>query len=209
MSSPAAPTRPPAPKRSWVTPVAGFTLVLTIVGGLAVREIYRQPANAVPPSVVGTQVTTTSPVPSPGSAAPSQLVLLTADAGSYDYQLSGETLKDLLNDYFDSINRGNYNEWASVVTANLQGEHPRSDWLNQYHTVEDSDVIVYRVDEAPQGGGLRVLLAFTSRQDPAYAPPDFQYGCIRWQTVYSLTQERGHWRIDTTTAGRTPLMQKC
>jgi hypothetical protein len=187
-----------------VLPVAGFVAVLTLVGGLAARNFYRQPSTSAP--VVTAPRITTSLAPSSAGSLPST-VRITGDAAAF--QLSGPTpLLTLLQSYFDSINNLNYEEWVSVVTTNLQQEHPEEQWRKSYHTSEDGNVVVYRVDEAPQGG-LRVLLTFTSKQNSTDAPPSLPVGCINWQVVWSLTQEHGSWKIDTTTAGRTPQMEQC
>ena len=193
------------PRYWWLAPVLAAVMLFTGLGGFAAHMIYHGgrsfgDANAQP-----------SETPSPSSSAtraegagPSE-VALTADAENYPL---GPAVRKLLQNYFNAINDKNFSQWVSVVTANRQRQTSRSAWLQDYRSTTDGNIVVYRIEQAPDNG-LRVLLDFTSTQDVSDAPKDLPSGCIQWQVVYPLAYENGAWKLDFAVSSASPQRQVC
>ncbi len=176
----------------------GVVLVLTAVGGLVARSIYQPAASAGTPPVTAAPPPTSAPtsgqpVKQPGSPR----VQLSADAAASPY---GQTIENLLQVYFDSINDHNYQEWESVATPALIGENSLEKWQNGYRTTQDGSMYVYRIN-ASSGGQLRVLITFTSTQNVAQAPWFAKFSCINWSQVLPIVNMNGGWRIDVNPSG--------
>jgi hypothetical protein len=194
----------PPPSRRWLLPVLGLVVIVAAGGGLTARSLYRQPPQPQTTAQVVLPPVTTVTVES--STAPDwDKVKLTTDAS--EYPLSNQ-IQPVLQNYFDGINEKDYDKWRSSVTQSKAAEQPKSVWQAAYQTVQDGDIIVYRIDLA-QGGSLRVLLTFTSTQDVTEAPKDFQHACIHWQVVWALDLEHGQWKLDINAAGTTPGRTPC
>lgn len=192
--------------RPWIGPVIGVVLVLTAVGGLVARSVYKPGTNAsaAPPAAAPPttdQTTSGAPVKQPGSPQ----VLLSADAAQGPY---GGAMHTLLQAYFDAINDHAYVEWESTVTPTFIAANPQGTWENAYKTVQDGSMYIYRIDSAP-GGALRVLITFTSIQDVDKAPSGAKFGCINWQSVLSMISTKSGWKIDNNSAGGHPISTEC
>lgn len=200
-----------APKRPWywwLAPVLGAVVLFTGAGGLLARAVYQgadqSGGSGNPGSLPTVLPASSSAVPAAQEPGPST-VRMTDDAANYPL---GSEVRNLLQTYFDSINGGRYDEWLSVVSSARQEGEPRQVWRDDYRTTRDGAIVVYRIEQAPEGG-LRVLLAFTSVQTVANAPPDLPSPCIHWQVVYPLTMELGSWKLDVGITSANPQRQPC
>ena len=197
------PAPPTAPARQrWLVPVLVAVVALTVGGGLLVRELYRQPEStdrqvvaALPPE------TSLRPDQQPGP----RTVELTADAVAHP---EDEPVRALLQTYFDAINDRSYDRWKTTVTTDRVRAKSQSEWLAEYRSTQDGSIIVYRIESTPQNG-LQVLLAFTSTQNVADAPPNLPEACIRWRLALPVVREGGQWKVDTVPSGTVPESAKC
>lgn len=180
------------PWLKWGVPLAIVVLVAAALSGLAGRSFYEDGnASAAPPD--GASPSGTEPVTPP--AQPGSIVL-TEDASEHP---DHETVRWVLQTHFDAINFHRYDTWKTTVVAAKQAELPEEKWKREYASTRDSDIVVHRI-ESGADDSLRVLLTFTSRQDPEDSP-DGLSPCVRWRVVYPLVQESGGMRLDT---GRLP-----
>jgi hypothetical protein len=182
-------------------PAVIVVLSMTIGGGLLARELYR-------PQVAERDVM--AALPASSSLPPAQepgpaTVELTADAAVHP---QNETVRTLLQAYFDAINKRDYMLWASSVSAERRQSRTRNQWLNDYNSTKDGSILVHRI-ETPAPGQLRVLVGFTSTQDLSDAPVGLQVGCIHWRLTLPVVLEDARWRIDAVFSGTTPEREKC
>lgn len=191
--------RPPVVRPGWLIPVVIVVVAAAVAGGIAARGLYREDA-----------VSAAAPIALPGAGtggAPpgSSTVRLTPDAASHPEQAS---VRHVLQEYFDAINDGDYQHWARTVTEERVASKPESVWRQEYASTTDGSAVVYRISSAGTGR-LRILLAFTSVQDPDDAPQDFARRCIRWKVVFGLTVQDGRWRLDAGQTAASPEKDPC
>lgn len=192
--------------RLWVA-LLGIA-VLTAAAAFAGREIYRKDPQIVTQTITAAAPADSSAAPTSGSKVPQpgpQDVRFTQDAA--DHPQFGK-VKQLLQNHFDSINDQNYAKWKNTVTKTRVQEQPQPEWKDAYQSTKDGNILLYRIDAAPQGR-LRVLVSFTSVQDPDKAPLDLKEACIDWRVVLPLTKEDDSWRIDVSSEATGPLKEKC
>ncbi|GAA1986732.1 hypothetical protein [Amycolatopsis minnesotensis] len=195
-------SRPIQPPRArWLIPVLVVVVSLTVGGGLLTRELYRQPDRQ---EVAGVTIGTTKQLPpdqQPGSPA----VELTPDAAAHPQD---DTVRKLLQDYFDSINGRNYERYRTTVTiARMQAMGP-AEWRQSFKTTNDGSILVYRI-ESVGPSAMNVLVSFTSTQEPSDAPPELQERCIRWSLALPVKQETGSWKVDALPAGAPAEFKAC
>lgn len=191
----------PSPHR-WLLPVLIVVVSLMVGGGLLARELYRVP-DPEPNAILALPSSTTRPLaqqPGPGT------VELTPDAAAHPQH---EVIRELLQTYFDSINSRDYDQWKTTVTkARIQAKS-RQSWLQDYQSTKDGSILVYRID-AVSDQDLRVLVGFTSVQDPADAPDELsEASCVHWKLTLPVTLESGRWKVDTVAGYTTPEVTKC
>lgn len=170
----------------WLLVGGCVTVVLAVAAGLVVREVFANPTHAA--SAPTASVTSAPPQHEPGSG------VVQAAPDVRNHPDSGPVL-DVLQRQFDAINRGDYAMWTTTVVAGKLKDLPPAKWRSDYETTKDGSIVVHRIDPGP-GGGVVVLVSFTSTQSTEKAPPDFAYPCIRWQMMYPIVQERGEPRVD-------------
>jgi hypothetical protein len=176
-------------------------LSMTIGGGLLAREAYRQPGQELDASAVLPGPSSLPPAQQPGPAT----VEMTPDTAAHPQR---ETVRALLQSYFDAINERDYLLWASSVTVERRASKTRNEWLDDYSSTKDGSILVYRI-ETPGPGQLRVLAGFTSTQDLSDAPAGLRSDCIRWRLTLPVVLEEGRWRVDAVSPGTTPEREKC
>lgn len=173
-----------SPWLKWGVPLAVVVLVAAVLGGLAGRSLYEDDnASAAPPD--GTD-------PAPPRAHPGSIVLTEGAKAHPDHR----TVRWLLQTHFDAINFHRYDTWKTTVVAAKQAELPEEKWNREYASTRDSDIVLHRIEPGADDS-LRVLLTFTSRQDPENSP-NKQSPCLRWRVVYPLVHESGGMRLDTS-----------
>ena len=106
-------------------------------------------------------------------------------------------VEQLLQSYFDAINRHDYAAWEQVVAAPLAQREDTQRWLDAYATTVDSSIWMLSLT----GNPLRVQLRFTSEQDPELAPADFPVGCIDWTLTYQLERRKDQLVVGSTVPG--------
>lgn len=162
-------------------------------GGLLAREVYRQP-DPQPRTVLALGSTTVRPPgqqPGPGTAE------LTRDAALHPYH---DEVRRLLQTHFDAINGRDYDRWKLTVTRERVLAKNRTTWLKDFATTRDGSILVYRIDVASEHD-LRVLVGFTSTQQPQDAPADLPGAfCVQWKLVLPVTREGGDWKLDSIAA---------
>lgn len=177
-----------------------ITVIATALGALVTRDLYAEqeplpPATAQPPS---------SEVPPSEQPGPPDVRGL-PDATTHPLF---RTLQSLLQRYFDAVNAKDYDQWSTTVTARRLKETPREVWMTDYATTRDGNIIVYRI-ETLGDDTARVLLRFTSTQDPEDAPPELPVSCIRWDLVWAFERERGEWLLAAGSTSKSPQHQAC
>jgi hypothetical protein len=181
-------------------PVLLITVIATAVGGLFARMWYDEPASASPPAVIPSS----SAVPQddqPGSG----VVKATPDATGHPMY---DTVRELLQRYFDAINTKDYAAWQDTVIPERVARQPEDKWLADYRTTRDGNIVIYRIEVA-EDDSVRALMTFTSTQDPNDAPQELPEACINWNVVFPLIQQDGAWRIDSSPASASPQHEAC
>lgn len=166
-------------------------LVLAVGAGLMLRGPASEPAAG--PSGDATATTTTSTGQLPPAEQPNpRTVRFAMDAAEHP---GHDAVQDLLQNHFDAINFGDYSRWTSTVVTERAAGTPEEVWREQYATSTDVNVVVHRLGPRP-GGGLTVLLSFTSVQDPDNAPEETPFRCLRWQVSYPVVTESDRLLLD-------------
>ncbi|EMD27790.1 hypothetical protein C791_1686 [Amycolatopsis azurea DSM 43854] len=174
---------------------------LTVGVGLLARDLYLRPEAAPTTPLVSDSPTSVAPGAQPGSRA----VEVTPDVFAHpQYQ----SVRQVLQGYFDSINDRDYPKWTSVVSRDRAKTKTSAEWKKDYQSTRDGSILVYRIEPGAPST-LRVLVAFTSVQDVEDAPVYLPEGCIRWRLVLPLRLESGSWRVDTTDGGTNPEHERC
>ena len=185
----------------WILPVVLVVVIITAAAGLVTRAVYTRPVEEASAAVVRNE----NPVPpaeQPGDAT----VTATTDAAAHPLY---ETIRALLQTYFDSINNRNYDQWRSVVSARRAKLAPEDAWRAAYRSSKDGSITVYRIESGPTTSMARILLSFTSLQDPKDAPLELPEGCIRWKVVFPIALEDDAWKLDSGPASSAPQHEKC
>ncbi|MCR3719186.1 MULTISPECIES: hypothetical protein [Prauserella salsuginis group] len=191
------------PHRRWLVPVLVAVVALTVGGGLVAREVYQSPSRTSRPAAPATSAAPNSvePADQPGPTR----VQLTSDAAAHP---DAKVVRGVLQNYFDAINRRDYDLWVTTVVAERAALQSEQEWRENYRSTQDGSIRVYRIEAAPDDG-LTALLGFTSLQDAADAPDDLQSDCIRWRLAFPLTKAEGDWRIGTVPPGTVPEQSRC
>jgi hypothetical protein len=184
----------------WIVPVVLVAVIIAAIGGVAARAIYTQPVEAATAAVLPNEKPL-PPADQPGNAT----VTATTDAAAHPLY---EPVRALLQTYFDSINGHRYEQWRTVVSARRAKLQPQSDWLVAYRSTKDGSIVVYRIETGPTGTA-RILLSFTSVQDPRDAPLELPERCIRWKVVFPIAVEDGAWKLDSGPTSSAPQHEKC
>jgi hypothetical protein len=176
--------------------------VFAVAAGLVGREFYRRSEQPLQPPAVAAP--SSGAVPSGGQPGLPN-VNATQDALQHpDY----DEIRQLLQTHFDAINGRRYDRWKTTVTKARIQVMPESKWREDYRSTKDGNILIYRIEAAP-GNGLRVLVGFTSTQNPEDAPPELPQQCIRWHIVLPLVREDGQWKLDVSPAGASPRHEEC
>ncbi|WP_228769750.1 hypothetical protein [Actinokineospora alba] len=188
-------------RQPWLWPAVLVAVVLTATASLLARELYADDRNAPPPSAI---------LPSAGALPPGEQpghrdVRGTRDAIQHPMY---ETVRQLLQTYFDAINGKNYERWRTTVTADRIKNMPEETWRASYRSTQDGSIVVYRIETGPRGSA-RVMLTFISKQDVADAPLELPEPCIRWHVIFPLTVEADVWKLDAGPTGASPQHEKC
>ncbi|WP_436495512.1 hypothetical protein [Actinokineospora sp. HUAS TT18] len=188
-------------RQQWVWPAVLVAVVLTAAASLLARELYADERAEAPPSAV---------LPSEGSLPVSEQpghrdVRGTQDAIQHPMY---ETVRQLLQTYFDAINGKNYARWQTTVTADRIKNMPESTWRASYRSTLDGSIVVYRIDTGP-ADSARVMLRFISKQDVADAPLELPVGCIRWSVIFPMVVEDDVWKLAGGPTGATPQHEAC
>jgi hypothetical protein len=181
----------------WVLPVVLVVVIITAAAGLVARAVYTRPASeaaAIPPNQI-------PPAEEPGPAT----VTATTDAAAHPLY---ETMRALLQTYFDSINGRHYDQWRTVVSTRRARLQPQKDWEVAYQSTKDGTIIMHRIESGPPNTA-RILLSFTSVQDPHDAPPELPEPCIRWKVVFPVAFEDNTWKLDSGPTSSAPQHEKC
>lgn len=183
-------------------PVVVLVAAVAVAGGLLAREVYQRSTDQPVVAATGSTGTTSTP---PSDEPGDPTVRLARDAATHP---DGQQVQKLLQSYFDALNDHNYDHWRVLVTNRNLQQRPQAVWESAYRTTRDGTITVQRIEAAP-GGGLLVMINFTSTQDPALAPPDKPESCLRWHVVYPLVWESGGLKVDSSAAGTSPQDDRC
>jgi hypothetical protein len=192
---------PDRSRQLWLLPVLLITVIATAVGGLLARNVYdEEPAAAEPPAVIPSE---TSVAPSEQPGPPN--VKGTPDATQHPLY---QSVRDLLQVYFDSINDKDYAAWQGTVTPERIARQPEEKWRADYRSTRDGSPVIYRIEVAGDDTAT-VLLTFVSVQDEADAPKELPSECIRWNVVFPLALQPEGWKIDSSSASASPQYERC
>lgn len=195
---PTVPTR-----QRWLTPVLVVVAALTVSGGLLAQEFY-DGDSGTGHAAGGVHRAPTSSTPAAQHTDGSAMVDVTTAVAENP---AGDEIRALLRDYFDAINSSDYQQWASTVTSDWVRTKSASQWLAGYRSTHVNDVRAYRI-EPIAGQRLRVLVGFTSTQDPEDAPVDLPVDCIRWHQALPVVRVNGEWQL-TEPANTVPERSEC
>ncbi|WP_157647067.1 hypothetical protein [Actinomycetospora chiangmaiensis] len=197
-----------APPRSYLIIGGAVTLAL-LVAGLFVLSTTRsngsgtqgatQPttAGSYSPSSITAISSPVAPIPPPAAST----VLVTTGAGMAADPAAPEVV-DLLSRHFTAINANEFDAWSATVTPRRATSITRNDWLRNYATTVDSNVIAVRTRTGSDGNRL-VDLSFVSNQAVTDAPPDLPVSRICWTSSWPLAVVNGQTVIDTPAKGAT------
>lgn len=177
-----------------------ITVIATALGALVARSVYAEQPPATPTAILPSSESV-PPDEQPGPVD----VQGTTDATSHPLY---NTLRPLLQRYFEAINAKDYAAWATTVTSDRRETQPEERWQSDYRSTRDGSIIIYRI-EASGDGTARVLLHFTSTQDPDDAPPEFKVPCIQWNVVWSFAREKSEWKLASGSTSATPRHEAC
>jgi hypothetical protein len=190
--------------RLWVA-LLGIA-VLTAAAAFAGREFYRPRPEAATQTVTVTTGNSTPPSSTSKPAPPgSPEVRATPDGAEHPLY---PQVRQMLQDYFDGINKKNYAQWRSSVTKARAQDMSESKFKSDFASTKDGSIVVYRIETAPQQT-LRVLVSFTSVQNAADAPPELPKECIDWHFVLPVSKEDNKWRIDIGDGTSSPRHEEC
>ncbi|RRO19250.1 hypothetical protein EIL87_03815 [Saccharopolyspora rhizosphaerae] len=128
------------------------------------------------------------------------------DAAAYPDQ---RIIEGLLDNYFDGINRKNYELWKSTVPPSKWRELPQSKWFDDYDSTRDHDMKVHRIDPGQDRSAL-VMLSFKSEQDLEDAPPQVKAHCVQWDVVYPVVvDENGNAVLDISKLPNSAIAAPC
>ncbi|MGQ0841988.1 hypothetical protein [Actinokineospora sp.] len=188
-------------RQPWLLPVVLVAVAVTATGGLVAREFYADAGLAAAPPAILPSESTLPVADQPGPRD----VRATRDATQHPLY---ETVRQLLQTYFDAINGKNYDRWQTTVTAGRIKDMPEQNWRAAYRSTQDGSVVVYRIETGP-ATSARVLLTFISNQDVVDAPLELPAECIRWRVVFPLTVEDDVWKLDAGATGASPQHEAC
>jgi hypothetical protein len=180
-------------------PVLLITVIATALGALVARGLYTDP----PPHTPAAVEPSPSSVPlsdQPGSAE----VQGTADATTSPLY---NTLRPQLQKLFDAINTQDFESYAQAMTAERLAQTSEETWRDDFSTTRDGSIVVYRIEAGDKTA--RVLMTFTSTQDPEKAPPELPEKCINWNVVWAFAEEKGEWKLAAGPAARNPIHERC
>ena len=98
-----------------------------------------------------------------------------------------------LNRYFNAINSHNYQEWSSLLDAQMQADNTQASFTTGYGTTTDSAETLTAIS-GTGGGGEAATVSFTSRQNPAHSIDDSP--CTNW-TITLFLEPQGSSYVDT------------
>ena len=76
-------------------------------------------------------------------------------------------------------------------------------------TTQDGSIVIYRI-ESGADDTARVLLQFTSTQDPKDAPPELPEPCIHWNVVWAFADtSAASWKLAAGLASASPQHEEC
>lgn len=161
-------------------PIALVVLLAAVVGGVALRTVRVEAPTAAPKE---------PRLPAPASP----LVRFSQDALEYP---DSARVRQVLQIHFDAINFKSYEQWRPTVVERKRREMPEAMWRASYSTTQDTNIVVVRVEPAPDRS-LRVLMTFDSHQSPDRAPPQLRAPCVHWSVVYPLIHQGRVLQLDT------------
>ncbi|MGH3829519.1 MAG: hypothetical protein ACRDRS_03555 [Pseudonocardiaceae bacterium] len=164
-------------RRGWfVFGVVIVVLAAAVGSGMLLRDGRPTAESARSVSLGGNNAAPRQPEPGPAT------VVLLEDAALHS---DADRIRTVLQKYFDAINAGDYQLWRGAVIPQWARDLNESAWHAQYRSTLDGSIVVHRL-EPRIGGGLLALASFTSRQNPADAPPELAVRCLRWWVSYPL-----------------------
>ncbi|HEU5471389.1 MAG TPA: hypothetical protein VFV67_12105 [Actinophytocola sp.] len=187
-------------KPRWVLPVVLIAMIATVSVGIVARQLYFEPEPLPPAAVLPSE----SEIPD--SAQPGDPTVAPVEDAA-QHPLYPE-VRATLQTYFDAINAKDYDRWRRAVTRRFAAEYGRDQWRDDYRSTRDGSIVVWRI-ETGLPGTARVLISFTSTQDPrdgTHELPDAD--CVRWRLVYAFLYEDDVWRLDKGLLGST-LTEAC
>jgi len=178
-----------------------IAVIITAAGGLVARAVYTRPVDDATPAVVAPNEKPVPPAAQPGHAT----VMAAADASAHPLY---QSMRGLLQTYFNAINGKHYDLWRTVVSTRRVKLQPEEDWRAAYQSTRDGSIVIYRIESSPSGTA-KVLLTFTSVQNPQDAPLELPERCIRWKVVFPVAREDGAWKLDSGPTSSAPQHEKC
>lgn len=164
-----------------------------LAAAAGVGAALRQPPGAAAAGGLSAAPTMPAPTttPAPEEQPGARTVTFSADTADHP---DSDAVRALLQGYFDAVSLGDYRRWTTTVVGDRAEATPEYAWREQYGSTTNGSVVVHRLEPRP-GGGLLVLLSFTSVQDPADAPGDAPFRCLRWRVSYPVLTESGQLRL--------------
>jgi hypothetical protein len=175
-------------------------MLAAAVGGMLARQVYAEPDPGSPAAVVPGP-TAVPPREQPGDTT----VRPTQEAAAHPLY---EPIRHALQTHFDAINARDYARWRTVVSERRVVNAPEPVWREDYRSTRDGSIAIWRIESGP-ANRARVLLSFTSTQDPADAPIELPEACINWWVVWPFVVEKGAWKVDAGLTNSAPQHKKC
>jgi hypothetical protein len=111
-----------------------------------------------------------------------------------------------LNDYFNSINTRNYNEYNGLLDAQEQQSDSQSNFDSGFATTKDSSEVLTGIQETGDGS-VMATVSFTSHQNPADGVDDS--ACNDWQISLYLVPQGNRYVMTAAPAGYHAAYTDC
>ncbi|HEY8372169.1 MAG TPA: hypothetical protein VIL00_05445 [Pseudonocardiaceae bacterium] len=185
--------------RRWLPLVASVVILLAVLAGLGLRQLYQADRAS------GDDRTTTPSTT--GQQAERPVVTTVTSTSDAQAHPDHPAVSELVRRHFEAINKHDYQQWRKTVVAQRAQALSQAKWQEDMRSTHDSDIVLHRIEAGPDKS-LRILLTFTSNQDPEDAPTEAPVSCLRWRVVYLVTVEDGELRLDISPRANS-LFEPC
>jgi hypothetical protein len=203
----------PGPGRTKIIAIAA-AIIVVLAGGVAAWAVMRhtgQPSARAshPAQVHGATKAPSVPAQSPSTSVvptPTQTVSgLVSVAPGVSQQGNAPTVVTFLNNYFTAINHHDYQQYRSLLDAQLQQRETAAKFQAGFGSSSDSAATLTGL--AAAGAQTAATVTFTSHQPAAGSPS--HSSCTNWSITLYLSPQGGSYVIGTPPSSYHASYQAC